>query len=105
MLNLLNQKLSILQSKMAIAHIIFCSLLKKIYLLIFLLCWLFVTMCGLSLVVAHQLHVVVVSLVVEQMLEFMGSVVVVRGLSCPKACGIFLDQGLNLGPLHWQVDS
>ena len=26
-------------------------------------------------------------------------------LSCPAACGIFLDQGLNLCPLHWQVDS
>ena len=29
------------------------------------------------------------------------SVVVVHGLSCPAACGIFLDQGLNLCPLHW----
>ena len=27
------------------------------------------------------------------------------GLSCLVACGIFLDQGLNLWPLHWQVDS
>ena len=35
----------------------------------------------------------------------MGSVVVVHGLSCPVACGIFLDQGLNLWPLHWQADS
>ena len=34
------------------------------------------------------------------------SVVVVHGLSCSVACGIFLDQGLNLCPhLHWQVDS
>ena len=24
-------------------------------------------------------------------------------LSCLRACGIFPDQGLNLGPLHWQV--
>ena len=23
-------------------------------------------------------------------------------LSCPGACGILLDQGLNLCPLHWQ---
>ena len=29
-----------------------------------------------------------------------GSVVVVRGLSCPKACGIFLEQGLSLCPLQ-----
>ena len=34
-----------------------------------------------------------------------GSVVVVHGLSCSAACGIFLDQGLNLCLLHWQVDS
>ena len=26
-------------------------------------------------------------------------------LSCSAACGIFLDQGLNWCPLHWQVDS
>ena len=28
------------------------------------------------------------------------SVVVARGLSCPAACGIFPDQGLNMCPLH-----
>ena len=32
-------------------------------------------------------------------------VVVVHRLSCPVACGIFLDQGLSPCPLHWQVDS
>ena len=26
-------------------------------------------------------------------------------LSCPTACGLFLDQGLNPCPLHWQMDS
>ena len=35
----------------------------------------------------------------------MGSVAVVHGSSCSEACGIFLDQGLNPCPLHWQVDS
>ena len=30
---------------------------------------------------------------------------VVQGLSCPAACGIFLDQGSNPCPLHWQADS
>ena len=35
----------------------------------------------------------------------MGSAVVVRGLSCPVAHGIFPDQGLNPCPLPWQVDS
>ena len=33
------------------------------------------------------------------------SVVVVHKLSCSAACGIFLDQGLNPCPLHWQADS
>ena len=28
-----------------------------------------------------------------------------HGLSCFVACGIFSDQGSNLCPLHWQVDS
>ena len=32
-------------------------------------------------------------------------VVVAHGISCPEACGIFQDQGLNLCPLHQQVDS
>ena len=32
-----------------------------------------------------------------------GSVVVVNRLSCSVAGGIFLDQGLNPCPLHWQV--
>ena len=34
-----------------------------------------------------------------------GSVVVVHGLSCSAACGIFLDQGPNPRSLHWQADS
>ena len=34
-----------------------------------------------------------------------GSVVVAHGPSCSVACGIFPDQGMNLCPLHWQVDS
>ena len=34
-----------------------------------------------------------------------GSVVVVHGLSCSAACGIFPDQGSNLCALHWQADS
>ena len=33
------------------------------------------------------------------------SVVVAQGLSCSLACGIFLDQGLNLCSPHWQADS
>ena len=31
--------------------------------------------------------------------------IVLRGISCPAACGIFLSQGSNPCPLHWQADS
>ena len=34
-----------------------------------------------------------------------GSVVVAQGPGCPVACGILLDQRLNLCPLRWQADS
>ena len=40
-----------------------------------------------------------------QALGCKGSVVAAHGLSCPAACGLFLDQGSNRCPLHWQVDS
>ena len=40
-----------------------------------------------------------------QALGHTSSVAVVHGLSCSETCGIFPDQGLNLGPLHWQADS
>ena len=39
------------------------------------------------------------------LLRFMGSVVVMHWLSCSMLCGIFLDQGSNPRPLHWQADS
>ena len=38
-------------------------------------------------------------------LQGTGSVVVVLGLSCSAALGIFPDQGSNLCLLYWQVDS
>ena len=34
-----------------------------------------------------------------------GSVVVVYGLRCSEACGIFSGQESNPCPLHWQADS
>ncbi|KAI4574890.1 hypothetical protein MJT46_004169, partial [Ovis ammon polii x Ovis aries] len=38
-----------------------------------------------------------------QQLWHMGSVaLVVQGLNCPAACGIFSNQGSNPYPLHWQ---
>ena len=39
------------------------------------------------------------------LLLHVGSGVVVCGLSCLTACGIFLDHGSNLCLLHWQADS
>ena len=59
---------------------------------------------GYSLVAAHRLLVVVASLVAEHGLHNVASGVVAHGFSCPVACGIFLDQGLNPFPLHWQAD-
>ena len=73
--------------------------------------------CGLldavvSLVAEHGLQVHglqylwhVGSVVVAHGLLSAGSVAVVHGLTCSAACGIFPDQGLDLCPLHWQVDS
>ena len=37
--------------------------------------------------------------------EWLGSLAVAHGLSCPQACGIFLEQVSNLCPLHWQANS
>ena len=40
-----------------------------------------------------------------QALGCTGSVAAGCRLSCPKACGVFPEQGSNLCPLHWKVDS
>ena len=52
---------------------------------------------GLSLVVEHQLLIVVGSLV-GRGLQRAGSVAVAQGLSCPLACGIFSDQDRTCVP-------
>ena len=60
---------------------------------------------GYSLAV-FRIPMAVASLVAEHV--FWGarsSLVVFLGVSCPTACGILPDQGLNLCLLHWQVDS
>ena len=56
-------------------------------------------------VAALRLLLAVASCYGAQTLEHVGSVAVAHGLSCPTACGIFLDQVSNLCPLHWQADS
>ena len=38
-------------------------------------------------------------------LQSTGLVIVVNGVSCPLACGIFPNKGSNLCLLHWQEDS
>ena len=79
----------------------------------FWLHWVFVAARGLSLVAVgkgYSLVVVrrliyVISPVAEHGLQSLGSRVVACGLSCPTACGVFLDQGSNPCLLHWQMDS
>ena len=61
---------------------------------------------GLLLVVVHGRLIVVASLVAEHRLSVAQAAgVVARGLGCPAACGIFMDQRSNLCPLHWQAES
>ena len=66
--------------------------LRKTLFIYFWLPWVFVAVCGLSLVVEHGLSSVHLSVVVAHWLSF------------PSACGIFPDQGCPC-PLHLQVDS
>ena len=86
-----------------------------IYLFIyFWLCWVFVSVQGLSLVAASGGHSSsrCAGLSLSQPLFLRstssrraGSVVVAHGSSCSAACGIFPDQGSNPCPRHWQADS
>ena len=78
------------------------------------LCWVFVSVRGLSLVVASgghsSLRCVGLSLSRPLLLRSTGSrsagsVIVAHGPSCSAAYGIFPDQGSNPCPLHWQADS
>ena len=58
-----------------------------------------------SLVAGCGLLTAVASLVEEKGLWSTGSVVVAHGFSCSVACGVMPDQGSNLCPLCWKVDS
>ena len=99
-------------------HLLFFFLRNSrsfIYLFIYLwLCWVFVSVRGLSLVASSWGHsssrCAGLSLSRPLLLRSTGSrragsVVVAHGPSCSAACGIFPDQGSNPCPLHWQVDS
>ena len=96
-------------------HNIYIFLNKFIYLFIyFWLCWVFVSVRGLSTVAASGGHsssrCAGLSLSGPVLLRSTGSrragsVVVAHGPSCSAACGILPDQGSNPCPLHWQADS
>ena len=60
---------------------------------------------GLLFIVVRRLLIAVASCCGARVLGTRASVVVVHGLSCSTVCGIFLDQGSNPCPLHWQADS
>ena len=86
-----------------------------IYLFIYLwLCWVFVSVRGLSLVVASGGHSSSWCAGLSSSWPLLlgstgsrraGSVIVAHGPSCSAACGILTDQGSNPCPLHWQADS
>ena len=86
-----------------------------IYLFIyFWLCWVFVSVQWLSLVVASGGHSssLCAGLSLSRPLPLRstgsrraGSVVLAHGPSRSAACGIFPDWGTNPCPLHWQADS
>ena len=76
--------------------------------------WVFVSVRGLSLVVASGGHsssrCAGLSLSLPLLFQSTGSrragsVTVAHGSSCSTARGIFPDQGSNPCPLHWQADS
>ena len=78
------------------------------------LCWVFVSLRGLSLVAASGGHsssrCAGLSLSRPLLLQSTGSrragsVIVAHGLSRSAAYGIFPDQGSNPCPLYWQADS
>ena len=80
----------------------------------FWLCWVFVSVQGLSPVAASAGHsssrCAGLSLSRPLLLRSTGSrrtgsVIVAHGPNCSAECGILPDQGSNPCPLHWQADS
>ena len=88
--------------------------LNYLFIIYFWLCWVFVSVLGLSLVAASGGHsssrCAGLSLSWPLLLwstgsRRAGSVFVAQGPSCSAACGIFPDQASNPCPPHWQADS
>ena len=96
-----------------LCFVLFCFF--NLFIFIYLwLCWVFVSVRGLSPVVASggpsSSRCAGLSLSRPLLLRstgsrHAGSVIVAHGPSCSAACGIFPDQGSNPCPLHWQADS
>ena len=92
----------------------FLIFIYYLFIIYFWLCWVFVSLRGLSPVAASGGHSSsrCVGLSPSQPLLLRspgsrraGSEVVAHGPSCSMARGIFPDQGSNPCPLHWQADS
>ena len=92
----------------------FLFFFKFIYLFYFWLCWVSVSVQGLSLVAVNRgnsssrcagLSLSRPLLLWSTGSRRAGSVAVAHGPSCSAACGILPDQGSNPCPLHWQADS
>ena len=104
-----------IKKKKITRHTLFLFFISLFILFIyFWLCWVFVAARGLSLVVARGAYSLLrcpgfslrwLLLLQSMNSRHVGSVVVVHGLGCSTARGIFPDQGLNPCPLHWQADS
>ena len=97
-------------NKCSYLFIYFLKFICYLFVIYFWLCWVFVSVRGLSLVVASGGHsssrCAGLSLSRPLLLwstgsRRAGSVVVAHGPSCSAACGIFPDQGSNPCPLHW----
>ena len=92
----------------------FKHFLKNLFIFIyFWVCWVFVSVRGLSLVAASRGHSSsrCAGLSLSRPLSWRSTgsrragSVVAHGPSCSVACGIFPYQGSNLCPLHWQAHS
>ena len=77
------------------------------------LCWVFVSVRGLSLVAVSRGHSSSRCAGLSPLRPLLlrstgsrhaGSAIVAHGPSCSVACGILPDQGPNPCPLHWQAD-